>query len=1162
MKLKKVRIFGFKTFADKTELELDGNVIAVVGPNGCGKSNIVDSILWGLGETSPKNLRAGASQEVIFSGSARRKPLGYSEVTLYFDNEDGSLPIDAPEVAITRRLTRSGDSIYQINRRNCRLRDIADLLADSGLGRSGYAIVGQSDIDQALAANPIQRRGWIDEAAGVQRYRSRRVEALRRLESATQHLERIADIMNEIQAQREPLELEAEQAKRYKSAVNSLREVELGLLAKELHEAVRELEEVEKRASGAVALALKETERAELLDAESKAALAKAQELETRIELLREYRHKEQSLLEQANAAFQIAESKLENLDKLESRMTEEADVAGERMDHASTDFEEAQGIEAKEKEALQALRSSLSEADSEAKRLSEELSKAEQELRAARDLIEQQQRFEVEAAHRKERSEHVKLELTGIRESIPALQEGVMEAQGAFDEQENLVAEARRAISESRRELQQMQVDREQSASRTRKLLAEIAALEGRRRGIEATIDAHEGLTQGARAVMLAIEQGLLSGDYTPVGEAIDVEPDLAQAIETALGGAANDLIVPDEAHAKRAIELLRANRLGRATFQPLTLMRPLYGNDDLHRVLREKGVVGLASELVSCDKAHRPVIDSLLGRVVVTETLDDALRLAKSRGWSRMVTLDGEVIHSSGAVTGGAAKSQTSGMVQRRAELHELEEDLRDLQKQLDKVQKLDDNFEGERERIQAAIEKAQSELDAKQVEADEAKAWLLSLQHELQATERSGAKLEAELKSLSELETQTEAKVDIKALETQRDEVLKALAGRSSDADQMGARLEEADRRLAEAEARRKEAERRLNALIEAEDLRQKREENLEPERERCREQMAQAAQDKDRLTVVLQERMTELNLAIEAKKLLTAEAAELSEQSRSAQKTAAECSDQAHRAEVARARADSRRASTSQRLLEEYGVSPEEALELAPTVELPEDAASVAQRLRREIKQMGEVNLGAIEAYERLTERWTELSGQTEDILKGKAEIEAGVRELDRLTRERFLTTFTRLQEEFAGMYQRMFNGGEGVLELTDAENILESGVDISVTIPGKRRQRLELLSGGERALSALAFLFALLKVKPSPLVILDEVDAPLDGRNVERFIAMLREFTSDTQFIVITHNPTTIESADVWFGVTMQEPGVSTVVPYKVPVEMPEPAMSA
>jgi chromosome segregation protein len=1162
MKLKKVKIFGFKTFADKTELELDGNVIAVVGPNGCGKSNIVDSILWGLGETSPKHIRAGANQEVIFAGSSRRKPVGFSEVTLLFDNEDGSLPIESPEVAITRRLTRAGESTYQINRRNCRLRDIADLLADSGLGRAGYAIVGQSDIDQALAANPIQRRGWIDEAAGVQRYRSRRVEALRRLESATAHLERIADIMNEIQAQREPLEEEAELAKRYKAAANSLREVELGLLAKELFDAVKELEDVEARAQSAISLSLKETQRAQALDQESKEAIAKAQELETRIELLREYRHQEQSALEQANAAFQIAESKLQNLDTLESRMTEEAEVAEERMTHAETDFAEAQGIEAKEREALELLRASLSEADSESKKLADDLRAAETELRQARETVEERQRGEVEAAHRRQRSKDVKVELEGVQDSLPDLEEGVKEAQYNFDEFEAAVLEARKAITAARAELQQMQAEREQSASKTRKLLAEIAALDGRRRGIEATIDAHEGLTQGARAVLLAVEQGILTGEYIPVGEAVDVEPDLAQAIETALGNAANDLIVPDDAHAKRAIEILRNNRLGRATFQPLTLMRPQHGNDDLSRLLKEKGVIGLASELVSCDHAHRPVIDSLLGRVVVTDTIDDALRLAKTRGWSRMVTMDGEVVHSSGAVTGGASKSQTSGMVQRRAELHEIAADLRDLQTQLDRVTKLEDNFEGERQRITAAIEAAQKDADARQIEADEAKAWLLSLQHELTATQRSGQKLEAELKALGELASEAAPKIDLRKLEAQRDEIMKALAGRSSDADQSGARLEEADRRLGDAEARRKEAERRLHALVEAEDLRLRRSENLEPERERCRVQMAQSSQERTRFSAILEERMTELNLAIEAKKLLNAEAVELADQSRQAQRTAADCSDQAHRAEVARARADSRRATTSQRLLEEYGVSTDEAMAMAPTIELPPDAVSVTSKLRRELKSMGDVNLGAIEAFERLTERWTELNVQTDDILRGKVEIEAGVKELDRLTRDRFLTTFTRLQDAFGSLYQRMFNGGEGHLELIDPENVLDSGVEISVTIPGKRRQRLELLSGGERALSALAFLFALLKVKPSPLVILDEVDAPLDGRNVERFIAMMREFTTESQFIVITHNPTTIESADVWFGVTMQEPGVSTVVQYKVPVEDPVPALSA
>lgn len=1152
MKLKRVKIFGFKTFAEKTEFDLDGNIIAVVGPNGCGKSNIVDSILWGLGETSSKHLRAQTSQEVIFSGSANRKPVGFAEVTLLFDNEDGILPLDSPEVSVTRKLTRGGDSSFAINKRNCRLKDIGDLLADSGLGRAGYAIVGQSEIDQALAASAGQRRAWIDEAAGVQRYRARRVEAIRRLASAEEHLERVADIIREIESQREPLREEAEVAQKYKITLASLREIEVGLLTLDLANAMAELEASDERTNTAISLATKELQRAEELEDKSKEESDKVAELELKIEQIRDQKLKAQTALEQANAAIQIAQGKLESLDMLESRLNEESEASEERQALAASDFEKAKLEEAEERQNHTSLRESLGSADSEAKRLSQELSAAETELKKARELVAERSRLDLEAAHRHERMSQIEEELLGIADTIPDLEEAVNEANSQFQELEERINAAKTEMREAQEQLKQLQLTTDQVGAQSRKILSEIAALDGRRRGIEATIDAHEGLAQGPRAVMAAAAQGRLTASYKPVGEVIEVESDLALAIDTALGGSANDLIVPDERAAKDAIEFLKSNRLGRATFQPLTLMRPQTQTEDLRQLLRTKGVVGLASELVDCDRDARPVIDSLLGRIVIVETIDDGLKLAKTRGWSRLVTMDGEVIHSSGAVTGGASKHQSQGMVQRRAELQDLEEDIINLQKDLDELAKSDSSKQESREKLRIKIEACQESIRSQQQEHEETKSWLMGVQHELQTTLKSQARLKAELENLNKTTDLPKLNIDITKLEAARDELMKALAARSSDAEQANLRMEEADQRLNQAIARRQEAERRLTSILEAEKLRERRSGSLEPERDRFRAQLSQAEKDKESFAAQLEATNLEQATALEAKKNHLAEAVKLAEEAKQAHKNASSFSDTVHQAEIARAKADSKRTTATERLLEEYGITPEEALESAPNILLPDDAASAAAKFRREIKAMGDVNVGAIEAYERLTQRHEELTFQAEDILNGKVEIEAGIKELDRLTRERFLTTFEELRIQFAQMFQRIFNGGEGILELEDNANILDSGVEISVTIPGKKRQRLELLSGGERALSALAFLFALLKVKPSPLVILDEVDAPLDGRNVERFISMMREFSGQTQFILITHNPVTIESADVWFGVTMQEPGVSTVVPFKVP----------
>ncbi len=1152
MKLKRVRIFGFKTFADKTEFDLDGDIIAIVGPNGCGKSNIVDSILWGLGEHNARNLRAQSSQEVIFAGSNLRKPLGYAEVTLHFDNEDGTLPVESPEVAVTRKLNRAGDSDYAINRRACRLRDVVDLLADTGLGRAGYAIVGQSEIDQALAASPQQRRGWLDEAAGVQRYRARRTESLRRLESAASHLERVHDILNEIESQRKPLEVEAEAARRYKTASGALREVECGLLVKEVATAAAEIEEIGARVDASMKLARDEAEQAEELEHEAKVCAEAAARLDAEIEAIRTRMQGATTNLEHARAAVQVAQARLESLGELETSLAGEAVEVTQRVESARADLARAQAEEAAETEALEKLRIELSGADEEAKSLTATLAKVEQELAAERSKLAQKQRLELEAAHRADRIAQVQEELEGIDASMPDLAEAVAEAEKEAGVHTQACAATRDAIAKADRGLRELTAREEKAGADGRKLLAEAAALDGKRRGIEATIDAHEGLAQGARAVMVAVDQGLLEGSYVPLGSAITVRPEYALALDTALGAAANDLIVPDEGYAKRAIQMLKEKRLGRATFQPVPLMRPPSVSPDLRDVLRDKGVVGLASELVECKAAHRPVVDSVLGRVVIAEDLDASLRLARTRGWSRIVTLEGEVVHSSGAVTGGATSRQGSGLVQRQAELGEVASKLQALQRDLAGINAAQKAREEERAKLRAQTEELRKCLETQGQDEREARAWLGNLRQEMQSAERSREKLQLELDALKIVGDPESITADVSGVEARRDEVLKALAARSADADQAAERLDEAETREQNAVRRRAESERRLNAALSAASARERRAQNLEPERKRLAEAIAQAERSQGVAETEVEAARVKLAEKMEARKAKHEEEYKLAEQAKAAQKNSANCAEAAHEGELKRARADSRRASALQRLLEEYGVTQEEALELAPDTEVPEDAPAMVSRLRRELKAMGEVNLGAIEAYERLTERYEQLTGQSEDIERGKAEIESGMRELDRLTRERFGTTFAKVQEAFVEMFVSIFRGGEAKLSLSEPENLLDSGVEIEVTIPGKKRQRLDLLSGGERALSALAFLFALLKVKPSPLVVLDEVDAPLDGVNVERFIAMLRLFRETTQFIVITHNPVTIESADVWLGVTMQEPGVTTLVPFKAP----------
>lgn len=1152
MRLTRVRIYGFKTFAEKTEFSLDGGVIAVVGPNGCGKSNLVDAILWGLGEGSIKHLRASSSQDVIFSGSQNRKPVGYAEVSLCFDNEDGTLPIDAAEVWITRRLTRGGDSDYSINRQSCRLKDILELLADSGLGRAGYAIVGQKEIDQALAASAEDRRAWIDEAAGVQRYRARKVESLRRLASAKDSLSRVDDIITELDSQREPLREEAEVAVRFKQLDSALREVEIGLLIRDFCNAVHELQNLEEKISQSAGLVERERTTAHQLEQELEGDQEKVRSLDSQIDRTRALHQEQMTLQERTEANVKITEEKISSLTAQEKNLKEDATTVSNRLGEATKDAELTKQEAASELELFEKIQSESAGASSESKKLSDDLKLAEKQLQEAREKKTLRMKWEAEKEAQQGRVKQLQREVSGIEKSLPQLLRDIDTAQKEFGLASAELVTLDEDLARLQTQIEAIKKEEDKEASVLRDSLSERASLEGRRRGIEATLDAHEGLSQGSRAVLEARDRGLIKGNFESVADAIDVDKEYSLAIETALGASANDLIVDNDYEAKEAVQWLKQNRAGRCTFQPISLMRRQEPSSELRRVLNERGVINRASALVNCDRRVEPVIESLLGRIVIVDTIDDALKLARTSGWSRMVTLDGEVVHSSGAVTGGQSQRQGYGIVQRRADLAEIEKEIAQIDKLIAGADKR------KQERLKLIAENEGHIADAKERRkiakepADEAEQLVKALEGEHRDAERQLNKAKHELEQIEKASAGGIEDVDISEFEKSRDQALHLVASKSADAEQAEIRLREAQERVRQAQIRQYAADKRLESARDAEVHRERRLENLGPEREKLAQQVQELRRGAEGHAAEKQTLMVKLTEITRERRELSESMQSRQEGLKNARDNVMALSEANHQNELSRARAETKRATLAERLMDAYGLNESDALAQENMHEVPADAQTVVGRLRREIKAMGDVNTGAIEAYERLSERLESLSLQRDDILNGIQQVEASISELDKLTRDRFVSTFEAVRAEFSVMFTRLFGGGAASIELTDANKVLESGVDIEVQLPGKKRQPLQLLSGGERSLCASAFLFALLKVKPAPLVVLDEVDAPLDGRNVERFANTLEEFSKTIQFIVITHNPATIEIAPNWLGVTMQEPGISTLVPAKLP----------
>ena len=886
---------------------MDGDVVAVVGPNGCGKSNLVDAILWALGESNVRNLRGQAATDVIFAGSAKRKPLGYAEVILTFDNEDGALPIASSDVTVGRRLARQGESVYSINGRTCRQKDVYELFADSGLGRTGYAVVGQNDIAAVLFASPQERRIWLDEAAGVQRYRTRKAEALKRLDSALTHLGRVGIVISEIETQREPLREEAEAARQFKEKNASLREMESGLLvvdAAKLKGEIAGLEtKIDERRSQATGMR-KEADEAERRSQDLGKSLSV---LEGRLEDLRTGLQDALTTLERAEARRALSEQRLGSLRELEANREHEDRAVTERVRRAQQAVESADRECAGQKNAVQVLLEVIARSQVEADNSAKSLDEAETRLAEARNAERQSIHREARRTQTQELRERLSGELGAAETALPALE-------GALAGAEQHLQTAKQAMQEARADA-----------------------------GTNAALRAKIGEAQAA----------------------------LSDAVK----------------------------RLGGARKQ---------------KAAAEGAIARLRQELLDLEEGLAPEPDAVQEGPPVEE-------------------------------------------------------------------------------------------------------------------------------------------------LEAERNELLTLAGAKAADAEQARRALKETEERMAAADARLREGRTELQGAESAVRDRTGLLEGVDSEREVQRRALDDAASDAVRLQKERDEAKASVADTRDRRRELQEESARLAREANEWRETARTLEEAAYEDDIKRARAETRRAGLLARLLEEYATSEEEADARAPLVQLPPDASKVAWRLRRELRALGEVNLGAIEAYERLTERYETLTTEREDILAAKAELDKSVMELDRMTRGAFGETFEKVDKAFQETFRFLFDGGEARLILTHPESMLESGVEIDVQIPGKRTQRLELLSGGERALAACALLFALLKVKPSPLVILDELDAPLDGRNVERYVKLLEDFSRNSQFIVVTHNPVTIEAAPVWFGITMQEPGVSAVLPYRGELEPAQPA---
>ena len=1175
MYLRQLEIQGFKSFPDRTVISFGHDITAIVGPNGSGKSNISDAIRWVMGEQNSRSLRGQKMEDVIFGGTEKRAQVGFAEATLVLDNSDRAIRYDADELMITRRYYRSGESEYYINKQSARLRDINELFMDTGLGREGYSNISQGRIDEILSVKSTDRREIFEEAAGISKYRHRKEETERRLANTEDNLLRIGDKISELELQVEPLREQSEKAKKFLAYRDELKGFEVALWLHTLEKLSATARKAEEDYHSAAFILQQEHTALDQLYVTAETLTFDLHNRDAQIDVLREQ-------IAQADAQTQAVQSALAVLrTNSENCLANIARVKAE-LDEQDT---RSSGIT----EQIAALEQRVEEIVQEARKLSEKLQSAEAEGKRLADSADGMTKRYLELRNRQEslRSELSarNADLTAVVNSLSQSEERSAQvtsdcaaAAARRSDAETRLANARKALAEAQEEItacnNTIQGYRLRSKARTEKrdslqkqVTEKTVALQttiSRLKLFEEMEREYEGFSKAVRVVMQQSAKGYLRGIYGPVSKLIRTDDRYTVAIEIALGSAMQQIIVADEQAAKAALQYLKRNDAGRATCLPLSVMRGKELNE--RGVENCRGFVGVADTLVQCDALYRPTLSYLLGKTVLAEDMDSAIAMADRFGHRfRIVTLDGQVINTGGSMTGGSV-SKDAGILSRANEVERLKKLQKDTQEELsslkaalteaerlaqqvefelstevEKLRTAEDNalrLSGEEKQYAAlsgaigdAVASSESELRALEERTKTDSARKKALTEQIAQLERQITETEQELSVVSDgqsvaaeqsnrlSERMTAIRMDSAALEAERATATDSISHlRGLELAMRGDRAQ----KIALIETYTKENEALLSQIA-------LREEELQ-------KQLDEGQRQREGLKAALEERMT-----VEARK--TATEKEAQDKSRDILNMERESA----RLEAKKTAAEMEEKQIIDKLWESYELTRSTAPQAAAEIESVAAAQKRVAELKRKISSLGTPNLGAIEEFARVNERYEYLTGQRDDVLTSKRDLEGIIGDITKQMTEIFVTEFTKINTYFGQTFTEMFGGGKASLELEDPNEPLTCGIEIRVQPPGKQVKTITLLSGGEKAFVAIALYFAILKVRPTPFCMLDEIDAALDDRNVERFASYMHGFSQKTQFIVITHRRGTMEAADMLYGVTMQEQGISKIL---------------
>lgn len=1178
MKLKKLELYGFKSFAQRTEIVFDEGITGIVGPNGSGKSNIGDAVRWVLGEQSAKTLRGASMSDVIFNGTQKRKPLSYCEVSLVFDNDDHALAMEAAEVMVTRRVYRNGESEYYLNRTACRLKDVVDLFRDTGIGKEGYSIIGQGRIDEILSRKSEDRRQVFEEAAGIVKFKARKEEADKKLQRTLENLERVDDILDELTKRLKPLEEQSRNARVYLELSTELKDLDLNLFLIRSDRARARLSELESELL---------TVQTILADTESNLTdkTTRRDETQNRIDQLEEAITKARTELmecaehvHESQKKLSALQSRRETRSENRQRIVREQEEAQERLAEIEKDHVRIQADVEKQ-------HSLIADAEQILRATQEAAEKAQAKEKEADAALEAQKAAVIDQMNRLSDVRNDKTRLNTMQAQMETRLTEIEESGGALQEQKAALREALTAVEKQLETENQHQQQCQEKLAQARQASDEAdtayanlrADVEKQSADMQAAASRHnvltemtrdmEGYNMAVRRAMTYAKQRGLTGVKGVLAQLMTVPQAYETAIDMALGAAQQNIVTDTEETAKELINYLRQNRLGRATFLPMSAIRgkTLYGNE--RNALKLPGCLGVASELVQCAPEYRGIVENLLGRTVIADNLDHGIPIMRAGNHAfRLVTLEGDVMHSGGSMTGGSAQSKVSNLLSRERELKELTAKLQTGRAELDKCrQELT-------QRQQTAQEKRQKVSDAvnalhqqeiavarEQARRESVFADLNTHLQRMQETEQARVQLHQSLEDIrQQLETiehqRTGAQGDQSAMEQKTIEMqnalVKARAEASAENDRLMVRtLQLSDLRHGLSDLERDEAhaqqdqaqilreqERREQLLHEMDEL------DAIDENDMKREEAESARRQKEQL------RQESAAQAIEQRRSQAqSDLRDILSDMENLHEAYNRDSEKLHKTELAKARIEGDQKNLQNRIWDTYKLTYAGAEEFRRTPFDEKESDRRAAELQGQIRALGTVNVGAVEEYAETKARVDDLTAQQQDLKRAEMDLRELIERLLIQMRSTFVENFSKMQGYFAETFTRLFGGGHAELKLMDPDDPLNCGIEVNAQPPGKKLQLLSLLSGGERALTAIAILFAMLKLKPTPFCILDEIEAALDDANIGYYADYLKEYSKGTQFIVVTHRKGTMERCNSLFGVAMEEQGVSRMV---------------